>query len=83
MAIEEQIQRAMFTHWPGLLPTARREGELYVVRLMRWPPRDEQARGPLEGRSASGYEAALMDLATFTPVSTRCQEAACVLCARR
>jgi hypothetical protein len=82
MAIEERIQRTMFTHWPGLLPIARIEAGLYVVRLMRWPPRDEH-HGPFEGRSASGYEDALLDLATFTPMTTRCRDESCVLCARR
>jgi hypothetical protein len=83
MADEDEIRRVMFTHWPGLLPIARLEAETYVVHLMRWPPSDEPSTGPLSARSPSGYEAALLDLATFTPVTVRCRDPRCVLCAPR
>jgi hypothetical protein len=82
MTIEE-TQRVLFLHWPGFMPQARVEAGRFSVRLVTWPPSDRRAhpRGELEAVSGENFEAALRDLATFTPPIIRCREQGCVLCA--
>jgi len=79
----DEAQRVLFLHWPGFMPEARRmdpPSQLFVVRLVSWPPSRMQERGELQARSGESFEAALRDLATFTPPLIRCRESACILC---
>jgi hypothetical protein len=80
MTIEE-TQRVLFLHWPGFMPQARTEAGHYIVRLVTWPPSDRRAhsRGELQA-AGENFEAALRDLAAFTPPIIRCREQGCVLC---
>jgi hypothetical protein len=82
MTIDE-TQRVLFLHWPGFMPQARADGGRYFVRLVTWPPSDTRARGELQAASNENFEAALRDLATFTPPIIRCRESGCVLCCPR
>jgi hypothetical protein len=82
-----EAQRVLFLHWPGFMPEARKENAVdaqqYLVRLVTWPPartQDPNQRGELQARSVESFEAALRDLASFTPPLIRCQEQSCVLC---
>lgn len=78
----DEAQRVLFLHWPGFMPQARHSADQFVVRLVAWPPSraDAQARGELQARSRESFEAALRDLASFTPPLIRCRESTCVLC---
>jgi hypothetical protein len=76
----DEAQRVLFLHWPGFMPEARQAAQLFLVRLVSWPPSRTQERGELQARSAESFEAALRDLATFTPPLIRCRESSCVLC---
>ena len=75
---EHQTQQLLTLHWPGLIPQARREEGRFVVRLLSWPPKPNPE---MEARSVESYEAALLDLATWSP-PMRCREPRCVLCGR-
>lgn len=79
-----EAQRVLFLHWPGFMPEARQTPQNYLVRLVTWPPSrtSERGAGELQAHSAEGFEAALRDLASFTPPLIRCRENACVLCTR-
>ena len=75
---ERQAQHFLTLHWPGLIPQVRREDGRFVVRLLSWPPKPNPE---MEARSNESYEAAVLDLATWsTPL--RCREPGCVLCGR-
>lgn len=76
----DEAQRILFLHWPGFMPEARHMAQRFTVRLVSWPPRRARQRGELEACSAESFEAALRDLATFTPPLIRCSEAQCILC---
>jgi hypothetical protein len=75
---EHQTQQLLTLHWPGLIPQARREEGRFVVRLLSWPPKPNPE---MEARSLESYEAALLDLATWSP-PMRCRDTRCVLCSR-
>lgn len=75
---ERQTQHLLAQHWPGLIPQARREAGLFVVRLLCWPPRPNPE---MEAKSHESYEAALLDLATWSP-PLQCRLSGCVLCRR-
>lgn len=75
---EQQAERVLAQHWPGVIPQARMEAGRFVVRLMSWPPRPNPE---MEARSAESYEAAVLDLATWSP-PLKCREPRCVLCGR-
>jgi hypothetical protein len=75
---EQQTQQLLTLHWPGLIPQARREEGRFVVRLLSWPPKPNPE---MEARSPESYEAALLDLATWSP-PMRCRQLRCVLCSR-
>lgn len=77
-----EAQRVLFLHWPGFMPEARHTSQHYLVRLVTWPPARAQQHGAgeLQARSNESFEAALRDLATFTPPLIRCRESCCVLC---
>jgi hypothetical protein len=79
-----EAQRVLFLHWPGFMPEARQTTQHYLVRLVTWPPARSDAsgrgEGELQARSIESFEAALRDLATFTPPLIRCRESCCVLC---
>ena len=79
----DEAQRVLFLHWPGFMPEARRMDpptQLFLVRLVSWPPSRMQEFGELQERSGESCEGALRDLATFTPPLIRCLERACILC---
>jgi hypothetical protein len=80
----DEAQRVLFLHWPGFMPEARRSteqaAEHFLVRLVSWPPSRTQQRGELQARSVESFEAALRDLAAFTPPLIRCRESSCILC---
>jgi hypothetical protein len=76
----DDAQLMLFLHWPGFMPQARSEIGHFVVRLVTWPPSDARQRGELEAHSSEGFEAALQDLASFTPPLIRCRHPQCVLC---
>lgn len=80
-----EAQRVLFLHWPGFMPEARQTSQHYLVRLVTWPPArsveaSARGEGELQARSNESFEAALLDLATFTPPLIRCRENRCVLC---
>jgi len=75
---EQQAQQLLTQHWPGLIPQARREAGLFVVRLLAWPPRPNPE---MEARSTESYEAAVLDLATWS-APLPCRQTRCVLCRR-
>jgi len=76
----DEAQRVLFLHWPGFMPEARHAAHQFLVRLVSWPPSRAQQRGELQACSCESFEAALRDLATFTPPLIRCREHTCVLC---
>jgi hypothetical protein len=77
----DEAQRVLFMHWPGFMPEARHDPHAaFVVRLVSWPPSRARERGELQARSSESFEAALRDLASFTPPLIRCREEACILC---
>jgi hypothetical protein len=77
-----EAQAVLRRHWPEFTGQAVRDGGLFIVYLAprlgaraRTPPRAE-----LSARSFESYEAAVLDLATWTPPTLRCAQRGCPLC---
>jgi hypothetical protein len=78
-----RIQAILKRHWPEFSGEATSENGLFVVYLMPACEHVARRRAELSARSIESYEAALLDLATWTPPTLRCSDSGCVLCGAR
>ena len=77
-----EAEAVLRSHWPEFVGEALREGALFIVYLApRLGPRARsRARAELSARSHESYEAAVLDLATWSPPTLRCGQRGCPLC---
>jgi hypothetical protein len=74
----DEAQSVLQRHWPEFNGVAKREQGCFLVQLA--PRHRTRPRAELSARSFESYEAAVLDLATWTPPTLRCMRRSCPLC---
>ena len=76
-----EAQSVLQRHWPEFNGVAKHEGGCFLVQLApRATHQRARQRAEHSARSFESYEAAVLDLATWTPPTLRCTHRSCPLC---